>query len=509
MRFSLLILIFISLILDLHAQLARVEFPAEQEDDVYRTVPCGNKGVLVIHETSDIFDSETKNWSLQFFDSELDTLWTKNIPIIFGLDFKAYEFTDQGSLVLFFYGEKKIRSLPYNFQLIELLIPGSEMRVVQGETSEKGEVTDFELMGNTVVFSLNLNSGVAELYFFNLQTADLFKSVINLEDENFVEEIYADSATGTFDVIIANYLSKRQNSMLYFNFNHRGEILNRLDIHTKEADKFLNTARVIRYGDNIRFLAGTYSASPGRIPDDKTYESKSSAGIFIACFEGSGQKYIHYYNFLDFENLKAGMTSKDYYKIQKRSYKESSEFSLSYSLLVHDLFLKDSNICILLESYYPDFRTVSDITYDYWGRPIPQTYTVFEGYKYTNAIIAAFDVDGNLQWDNSLDIYNISSFDLEKRISYLFDDAVVVLFYNEAGKITYKAIREDVSVTGLSHAELDLLYSGDKILSTGYDNITQWYDNYYLCYGYQRIRNNTRVDISRRTVFYISKVSFE
>ena len=45
----------------------------------------------------------------------------------------------------------------------------------------------------------------------------------------------------------------------------------------------------------------------------------------------------------------------------------------------------------MMEAFYPEFRTVSDISYDYWGRPVTQTYTVFDGYRFFNSILAAFN----------------------------------------------------------------------------------------------------------------------
>jgi hypothetical protein len=446
---------------------------------------------------------------LRFFNTDLDTLWTREVPVVAGTHLNATGYSDKGFIMLFFFGEKKVKSNTENFQIVKISTSGDQMEIVRGATTEKGQITGIDLSGNTAVFSVDLPSGFPEIYFVDMSTSEMHKAVINLQDQNFVEEINADDLTGTVDVVVSNYIERKQNMLLLFSYNLKGEILQTYEIETSNESKFLNTAKIMRLGPDTRIIAGTYSPSQDKIPDPKTYEAKGSAGVFITRFDGGNQVYMSYYNFLELDNVKTAYTSKDYYRIQKRSYKESSEFSLEYSLLVHDLFICDSNVCMLVEAYYPDFRTVSDISYDYWGRPIPQTYTVFEGYRYTNGIITSFNEEGELMWDNSLDIYNIVSFDLEKRINYLHDSAVIVLYYNESGQITYKAIRGNISLTGLNHTELDLLLSGDKIVETGSENIRPWYGNYYLCYGYQRIRNTSQGEMERRTVFYLSKVVFE
>jgi hypothetical protein len=297
--------------------------------------------------------------------------------------------------------------------------------------------------------------------------------------------------------------------MVIMEIDIEGNIVTSIDPDFGTGPQFPVTSRFVRRDDGARMVIGTYNTVPGRLPSGEDYEMNQSAGMFTAVFDEEAQLSMNYYNFLDFENLRTGMSRKEYYKMQRRSHKSSEEYSLNYSLLVHEIDTLAGNYILLLESFYPDYRTVSDITYDYWGRPIPQTYTIFEGYKYISGFVAAFDPSGELLWDNSMEIYNVSSYELGYKIDYLLDNRDMVFFYNEAGKITYKAIEEDMALTGLEHAELDTYHAGDKIVETGYDFMTPWYEDYYICHGYQKIRNNSMIEKNRRTIFYFAKVAFE
>jgi hypothetical protein len=188
--------------------------------------------------------------------------------------------------------------------------------------------------------------------------------------------------------------------------------------------------------------------------------------------------------------------------------REGSEFSFNYSLLLHELQMVDNQFVLFMESYYPDYRTVSDITYDYWGRPIPQSYTVFEGYKYISTMVAGFNRNGELMWDNSMEMYNLNTYELQKKVNMFTDSTDIVVYYNEGGRLTFKAFDKDISLTGLVHTQLDPYYRGDNIQETGYEGAVHWYDDNFLCHGYQRIRNTSLIEQSRRTIFYISKVGF-
>ena len=91
----------------------------------------------------------------------------------------------------------------------------------------------------------------------------------------------------------------------------------------------------------------------------------------------------------------------------------------------------------------------------------------------------------------------------------LHDEGFTVLFYNESGKVTYEVYHNGMALSGLEQTVLESIFEGDRLMESGYSNITQWYGNSYLCYGYQRIKNNNLHGRNRRDIFYVSRVIFE
>jgi len=310
-------------------------------------------------------------------------------------------------------------------------------------------------------------------------------------------------------VLVAAYINKRKEALTIFKLDPAGNIKASNEVMPAVSDKFLISARLRKISDDDMMVIGTYNMEPERIPTNDDQELNQAAGVFISRFDDGSQKYINYYNFLEFDNLRTGLTRKEYYKMQRRMAREGSEFSLNYSMLLHDIRIIDDQLVFFMESYYPDFRTVSDITYDYWGRPIPQSYTIFEGYKFISTIVVAFDSQGNMLWDNSMEMYSINTFSLDTKIGIIADSTDIVLYYNEGGRISYKVIDKDISLTDMEHTRLEPYYRGDNIQESGYEEITHWHDGTFLCHGYQRLKNNSLVEQHRRTIFYFSKIAFE
>jgi len=86
----------------------RVEFDAEKETDIYHAVPCGEAGLLVLHETAEMLEKGSKSWMLSFYDTDLVLKWEKTFPIIFRADFQEAEVREKKAY-LFFLNTGKVK----------------------------------------------------------------------------------------------------------------------------------------------------------------------------------------------------------------------------------------------------------------------------------------------------------------------------------------------------------------------------------------------------------------
>ncbi|NTV83103.1 MAG: hypothetical protein HGA23_02240 [Bacteroidales bacterium] len=282
-----------------------------------------------------------------------------------------------------------------------------------------------------------------------------------------------------------------------------------LEISPVITGKYLNTARIFVSDSNHYYLIGTYGGLPAKIPSQSEYFGTESSGVFTTRINSRRQEFMNYYNFMEFKNLRAGANARDFYKMQKKKDRESQEYSMNYEILMHDPELQDSMLVMMMEAFYPEFRTVSDISYDYWGRPVTHTYNVFDGFRFFNSMIIGINLNGELVWDNSLEINTAPTWQLDKKTAYFFDGEPVILFYNDGIKIAYRICLENAELETYTKMDLETSKSGDKITAIGQNRLVHWYDYYFLAYGYHTIQNNLLTEKNERTVFYINKISLE
>jgi hypothetical protein len=71
-----------------------------------------------------------------------------------------------------------------------------------------------------------------------------------------------------------------------------------------------------------------------------------------------------------------------------------------------------------------------------------------------------------------------------------------------------KVIRGNDIVEGKGNVTLSN-YEGDKVKKSYTDNVDYWYQNNFLAWGLQKIRNQKDEQVKgKRNVFYFSKVEF-
>ena len=162
------------------------------------------------------------------------------------------------------------------------------------------------------------------------------------------------------------------------------------------------------------------------------------------------------------------------------------------------------------ESYVPEYHPENFTEFDFYGRPYINTYNVFDGYRYTSAIIAGFDKTGNLKWDNSMEIRNLISTELIPKVNVFCSSSdTMVLCYSSEARIASKIIRENDVVEKLDFSAMEQMNPEDKMLSDSKNYMVPWYGPFFLCYGYQEIKNINSSENKKRLVYYFTKVRFD
>ena len=85
----------------------------------------------------------------------------------------------------------------------------------------------------------------------------------------------------------------------------------------------------------------------------------------------------------------------------------------------------------------------------------------------------------------------------------------ITLFYNLEGNINKLTIRNNKVDNSEETLTLATEYQNDQVKRADIGSAEYWYDNYFIAWGYQKIKNLDNLEVKKkRNIFYINKMSF-
>jgi len=317
-------------------------------------------------------------------------------------------------------------------------------------------------------------------------------------------------------------LKKRDEVFLYISaFNSKsGEMyVMKLDDKGDKTDLFKLSADIDKsivgisansLGDNKYLYIGTYSEKSTNV----------SVGIFICKAERDKIDFIKYYRYENLNNFFKFLPEKRQVRIEKKVKKKKKKgktLKYKYHLALHEMRQVKDGYIFLGEAFYPTYRTESRTTYVN-GVAQTTTYTVFDGYQYTHAVLVKFNLDGSIKWDQIFRMWPMGKpFHVKKFISIddeKKDDGLYFVFA-DGSRIVSKAFDLDGKVIYNNSSNfIENLYEGDKTKWTR-SNTDFWYKGYFISYGVQKIKNKKRVKgkngekvNKKRKVYFITKIAY-
>jgi hypothetical protein len=515
----------------------RIEIEAKVSSDNYHIIPFGKKGVLLFYQSTTGFSEANANWIFSLYDINFKEIWTKSYSDSKYMKLRRQD-KDENNLYLFL--QKSIgKSQKDDFSIVTLNINSGEVHNVKGVNPDHSDVNLFRVMNQKaycagatvpstgaqigqVFFSLTLVpffSGLTLLkYHPSFFTVDLGNGNISSIKEKtkgqaWVESMVTNPATNTLSLTIKNHIPSRKNYMYLNDYDAKGSKLGSMELVTQNKKRKLNTAKLLSLGDTTEIIIGSYNNKVNGYGANAANNAfkEASSGIFFTKVSGGQQQFIRFYNFADLKSFTSSFTTNKALRQKKKEIRmkaRGKEISYDIQMLLHDIIVHNGQYIFIAETYQPEYHNVSYTTYDYYGRPNTSTYAVFDGYRYSNAIIMSFDKEGNLLWDNSFAMNDVLSMNLVERVEVLFSGEDMILTYSNSGEIASKIIRGSQVVEGNTTTPIQTNYKNDKLLSDYNSDMVYWYDDYFISYGYQRIKNDQNNSKSKRTVFYFNKIGF-
>lgn len=285
-------------------------------------------------------------------------------------------------------------------------------------------------------------------------------------------------------------------------FNAEGELLQNVIMEPKPNSSLLY-GQTTHLPDKRQFIVGTYSHK----------RSRYSRGIYFSHLDPTTNEppEITYLNYGDLKNFFSYMKAKRAARVKQRVERrkiQGKKLRFNYRLLVHDVVKENGNFLMIGEAYYPKYGGSYYGGYSFYPG---SSNLAFEGYKYTHAVVIAFDSNGKLVYDNSFEINDVLSFQLDQLVSVNVQDDKVILLYTYENVVRSKIIQGDEVLEGKAFNEIELAFEDDIVGNNDSEvgGLKKWYDDFFFAYGVQRIKNLSGVDANiMREVFFINKIYY-
>jgi hypothetical protein len=476
----------------------RIEFEIGSQDEDFFVVSAGEKGLLVVKQTSRR-EKSGFIWELYLVDSALNVIWNRVVVVDYGSDFMGYDYSENGFYLLYGKNEyKKEEMKVYAFGLETGDISGYDIKLALPL-----DLSEFEVVGNSLIFGgiSNFRPVITLLDLDDLKPKVL-PGIYN--EKSSILEIRIDEIYNNFTVVMSERTHNKQVTISLKTFTEKGELVHTTALET-DMEKSLLDGVSTNFDNGSQYVSGTYAKK----------KSEYSRGLYLSKLELGEQQFIKYYDYGALENFFSYMSAKREGRVKERIERKEvkgKKTKFNYRLHVNDIIERDNEYILIGEAYYPKYSNYtnnsSSSAYDYGaGYYNPN----FIGYKYTHAVVVGFSKNGKVLWDNSFEINDLLSFTLKENVHVSVEKERIVLLYVYEDVIRSKIIKGEEIVEGKSFDPVALHFKSDEIRNHGKEmgGLEKWFEGNFYTYGIQNIKNmkDSGVKLNRR-VFYINKVQY-
>lgn len=508
-------------------EIVRLELEASNLNLPFYTIPLGEEGVLVFRG-AEIRNRRVVGWELIHYDVFFTELYKHRISSDRGAYFSGWEVGTDHVNILFLMEQSRLAGevFVYSFRsrqhhTIIFGDPGltisNAVFTVSGSSFYLTGINErpgsgFSRLGQ----ALRGERPAPELLIISGFSDSSTVKTDALPVTGLIDILKVQSDPSGDGILIAAQVTEAKYSveLRLMRYRHDRDGLKKISSLTSNTERYLADVCFIRADDRPLALAGTYGSRERRAW--RRGEPVFAEGIFFSFLEENESDSIRFYPFTQFKNLSVTLMQSILKRSRSTGRMPQGRGSTSYRMLLHEQpYIVDQNLIIVGEAYYPEFEYDARpqhyyYPYSYYGF-YPGFYDtgsrwIFKGFRYEHAVIAAFDENGNLVWDNSLETSNILEKSLNPRLRLLPYDDEMVLVYAHEGRIWFRVIKRDDVLVEKDSYPLELPSLSDRVREHYSMNMMPWYDRYFVVYGRQSIRGS---DGRTRVVYYCNKLEFE
>lgn len=487
----------------------RIELPAPANSESVITLPLADRGVLLLSKTNRV------GYQLIKYSADLDRDWNLSGQLPDNLDYVASTFDGRGSVYLLFSSYR----LP-SCQVVRVSIgPGFTERF-NLNVVERMQVTHFKTLGDGI-FIAGIVDETPVLYHTHLSLRQA-RLLPGGERGAAIQSLEADTThqriTASFTVRRGRDLKLVANVYDEFGQNQGHSVVE------PDEDFALLSGRLTVLDDSTQLVVGNYGYRAMQANG-----VAASQGLYLSRVGEGRPPQTTYVSFTDFKHFFQYLGGREQERMERKAQrrKESgSDLRLNYRLLVHELVRHNGQYVVVAEAFYPEYRYQNASPYGatswYGWRYSPLSYyslynpymwnpwygprglspqQVFDGYVYTHAVVAGFDANGKLLWDNSLELTPERSIDLQEKVRLVKQGDQLALYHNHKGHIQQTIILPSGMAEQKPQIDISSVAENQRAQAIISDDVRFWHDRFFLAWGYRKTED-------RKTVFYLDKIAF-
>lgn len=465
---------------------ARVEYPADDEHGDMLMLPIEKQGAAAVYIPKHDRNNE-QDFVIDFYDTNLKLKKTEKVKVSPRVDFYRRIYKDGVQYIIL--TEKR-----GGCDVVKFDTRTAKANVVKAQNDQKKWTIFHPLVAEgKMVFGSEIGEGrnaEEHVGMINLTTGE--SRFVKVKPEKVRNRDFDLKDFAVIDHVIYALMSIK-NDIYLKRIDMDGNVLETICVAKDNQERLLSAS--ISKAGNGYFMTGTYTT------DQKAGRSQ---GIYIAKLGKEGLDFIKFYNYLELNNFTEYMSDRKKAKVERRKAKaEKHDKVLNVNLLMtsHNIMEHNGAYYYVGEAYEPVYRTVRS------GQMVTSE---FVGYEYSHAIIVKFDKQGEKVWDSCFPMHpSRRPYYVKQFVSVGFQNNQVNAIYGDRKMLVSKFFGDaDGSVLKERTKEvLDTDNEDEDVKKASYTDIEHWYDNNFMVYGYQVVKNKTNGD--RRRVFYINKYSID
>ena len=491
----------------------RIELPTRLDIKSYGYELLGENGLMLFYESSELDENKKRKWFFSKLDTNLTEQWVKLVALLEGMRIHKILSTKERLIVLFINNSGK-KQEPVAYEIVSYHLQTEKFSLMGGDFPPQSEINTLAAQDDKLFVGINLTDNLADLLLFDLYKGSLKTLDVLSEGQYIIQEIAVMHSDERFGVFVKRFGNKRFEADIFLFFDLNGNLINRFDV-VDEQHRYL--ASVGFFSQQGKFVAiGTYErekTKPTALKNAQETIGREAAGMFFLQLEANGQSNMKYYPFASLPNIDVALASEDLMRLrqqQSRGKAKLEDTEIAFQFYEPQLISQDSLLIFSAEAFRPRYRVESRIDYDFYGRPIPYTYTIFEGYQFFNTLLVSFDSRGEVKWLNTFQLRDLITFELDRHVFVsLLNNDVLAAAYHE-GVLHSKLMSLNGELIGEpAKTNLDLRFSNDRLLEENFGRLIHWYGNYFVVTANQKISNSRLVRDNPRSIFFLQKIAFE